>query len=210
MLKARWYDATLGRFLSLDPNPSNDDGKQGQTLNANFYLYTNNNPLIRKDSSGQGFYALEAYMHWVYGRGMPVWVNLGSYGWDIITTPRSPFMNLVNSRRGRLGNHYISSAGIGFSARGWNAWGAFGAIEGSVRGMLTITRTGWSFRGVAQALRDRYDWNVWNAAHRSPIGKALTLYGASSRFYHWSRVRIPMDYYIYFRGVAPVSASGRW
>lgn len=56
-LQARAYDATIGRFLSVDPDPSNDDPKQDATLNANLYLYTNNNPVSRDDQTGTSWFS---------------------------------------------------------------------------------------------------------------------------------------------------------
>ncbi len=55
MLKARAYDPTIGRFLTIDPNPSNDDFKQDNVLSTNYYLYTSNNPISRIDPLGMGF-----------------------------------------------------------------------------------------------------------------------------------------------------------
>ena len=52
--KARYYDAAVGRFVSVDPlyvnNPHNgiEDPQE-----LNFYAYVNNNPLIYIDPSGQ-------------------------------------------------------------------------------------------------------------------------------------------------------------
>ena len=57
LLQARAYDPTLGRFLSVDPDPSNDDPKEDATLNANLYLYTNNNPVTNTDPTGTGFWS---------------------------------------------------------------------------------------------------------------------------------------------------------
>jgi len=47
--RARYYDSTLGRFISSDPIEFNGG--------ANFYVYTGNRPLIRIDPSG---------LDWIY------------------------------------------------------------------------------------------------------------------------------------------------
>ena len=41
----------------MDPDPSNDDPKEDATLNANLYLYTNNNPVTNTDPTGTGFWS---------------------------------------------------------------------------------------------------------------------------------------------------------
>jgi RHS repeat-associated protein len=40
-MRARWYDASMGRFLSEDPK-----------WDKNLYLYSNNNPIMKKDITG--------------------------------------------------------------------------------------------------------------------------------------------------------------
>lgn len=55
MLPARAYDATLGRFLTTDPDPSNEIETDDDVLDSNLYIYTGNNPVVRIDDSGTGW-----------------------------------------------------------------------------------------------------------------------------------------------------------
>lgn len=47
-LGARWYDPTLMRFISVDPNP----GDQDDSLSLNEYMYCRNNPINYTDPDG--------------------------------------------------------------------------------------------------------------------------------------------------------------
>lgn len=47
-MQARYYDPTVGRFLSVDPAPISS----GNIFNLNSYDYTNNNPVINADPTG--------------------------------------------------------------------------------------------------------------------------------------------------------------
>jgi len=48
-MQARYYDAEVGRFLSVDPVGS----RPGDLFNFNHYVYTNNNPVINIDPDGR-------------------------------------------------------------------------------------------------------------------------------------------------------------
>ena len=48
-MNARWYDAGVGRFLSVDPVP----GRQSDTQSLNSYLYVGNNPIGMIDRNGK-------------------------------------------------------------------------------------------------------------------------------------------------------------
>ncbi|MBD1372701.1 DNRLRE domain-containing protein [Hazenella sp. IB182357] len=50
-LIARYYDPAMGRFLSLDPEPGDDDDPKSQNL----YVYTANNPVMFQDPDGNRF-----------------------------------------------------------------------------------------------------------------------------------------------------------
>ena len=50
-LIARYYDPTTGRFISIDPQSSD----QSDPLSQNLYLYTRNNPVMYADPDGNWF-----------------------------------------------------------------------------------------------------------------------------------------------------------
>ena len=58
-LRARYYDPTVGRFLSRDPLP----GHPGRSLSINRYLYTADNPVNQSDASGMDFDELSNALH---------------------------------------------------------------------------------------------------------------------------------------------------
>lgn len=64
-MQQRYYDADLGRFISIDPVAS----RPGDVFNFNRYAYANNNPLSFVDPDGQDV-----------GNGTPVTVQ--GYYWD--------------------------------------------------------------------------------------------------------------------------------
>ncbi len=53
-LMARYYHPTYGVFLSLDPDPGDDD----DTLTQNGYTYANNNPVMMVDPDGEWAWAV--------------------------------------------------------------------------------------------------------------------------------------------------------
>ncbi len=58
-LRARYYDPTIGRFISADPYL----GRMAEPVTQNRYIYVKNNPLIYTDPSGMDSYKFElAYL----------------------------------------------------------------------------------------------------------------------------------------------------
>ena len=55
--RARYYDPSLGRFLSADP--------KGYDAGLNLYAYTHNNPLSFRDPSGLDVYWMSSFFSWV-------------------------------------------------------------------------------------------------------------------------------------------------
>jgi RHS repeat-associated protein len=66
-LMARYYNPQNGNFLSLDPDPGDEDDPQTQ----NGYSYANNNPVMMVDPDGHWAVALAA-VWWVPGVGQAV------------------------------------------------------------------------------------------------------------------------------------------
>jgi RHS repeat-associated protein len=89
-LEARWYDASIGRFLSVDPDPSNDDETLDPVLNANLYLYTNNNPVTRVDPDGTGFGSF-------LKRVVKKVVSVAAVAAPVVAVAQSPTVRWVNT-----------------------------------------------------------------------------------------------------------------
>jgi RHS repeat-associated protein len=76
-MQARYYDADLGRFISMDPMQAT----AGDIYDFNRYAYANNNPMSFTDPDGQSAKQLDGYSVSanVYSSGTPVfWSNNGA------------------------------------------------------------------------------------------------------------------------------------
>ncbi len=56
----RWYDPSVGRFLSVDPSP----GSISEPQSFNPYMYVGNSPVSRRDSNGE-CWCLSGLVSWV-------------------------------------------------------------------------------------------------------------------------------------------------
>jgi len=138
-MNGRVYDATLGRFLSADPNvqaPAN-------TQSLNRYTYVNNNPLSYTDPSGYFFKKLwkntKKFVNKVTGTGA-VWSYIKKHAWArmVVAAVASYFT-------------FGAAAAFGIFAQGAAAGFVGGAImtgtlKGAVRGAV--------FGGISAGLAD--------------------------------------------------------
>ncbi len=86
-LRARYYDPTIGRFITEDSYW----GKDADPLSLNLYTYCMNNPIIYVDSSGN--VPVEtvvdiASIGWSFSDFIrnPSWANFGFLAWDVAAT----------------------------------------------------------------------------------------------------------------------------
>ncbi|SHF14153.1 RHS repeat-associated core domain-containing protein [Seinonella peptonophila] len=72
-LQARYYKPDIGRFLTLDPDPGDED----DSLTQNGYIYGDNNPVMKVDPDGNtsGLAII----------GLGLGVSLGPLGWTLLT-----------------------------------------------------------------------------------------------------------------------------
>ena len=137
-LMARYYNPTQGVFLSLDPDPGDDD----DPLTMNGYAYADNNPVMNVDPDGHwvwtavgaGFAAYDAYKTykktkswkkagWAAAKSIATSVAFGAvfkgigairgvskFRWTNITKTSSRFKNLgVNRTRNQFGKMLTKS-----------------------------------------------------------------------------------------------------
>lgn len=106
--RARYYDPTIGRFLSNDP-----------IWSTNRYVYTNNNPITRVDPSGKSW---EVFGRETLGILDEIFVELGNLEKTIEIAPLSSSMPSAGSLASEL-----ASAEAGFQGAVQNAVSSFGA-----------------------------------------------------------------------------------
>ena len=70
-LRNRYYDPSIGRFISQDPRP----GSLSQTQTSNPYTYVQNNPITRIDPFGKDYLVVHAYPPYSES-----WISQG-HGW---------------------------------------------------------------------------------------------------------------------------------
>jgi len=108
-LIARYYHPEQGVFLSLDPDPGDDD----DILTQNGYTYANNNPVMLVDPDGHwvwfavnaGFAAYEGYKAYKSGKGWKgvAWAVGSNFLKVGYIKKASKVANAVNKYRGRAG-----------------------------------------------------------------------------------------------------------
>src|SRR6185503_3204133 len=64
---ARYYSGAQGRFTSVDPGNYQARRTPNDPQSWNGYSYVNNNPLVRVDLDGRGFW--EKFKNWFGGEG---------------------------------------------------------------------------------------------------------------------------------------------
>ncbi|MDQ3934352.1 MAG: DNRLRE domain-containing protein [Actinomycetota bacterium] len=185
-LKARWYDASLGRFLSVDPDPSNDDGTLDAVLNANLYLYTNNNPVLRVDPDGTGFGILLAVAARVAVRYAPVVVATAARLLE--RHPRiGTYVSAVNHvvRAAWPSRHYIAAAAYR-AYRTTRAWGgrAWSVTRSWGKQTVSNTRTWWRQKAAPRVAS-------WGRAARTKASNA----------WRWTRTKAAPQIKRFGRGV---------
>ena len=91
-LRARYYDPTLGRFITRDSY----EGQLTNPLSLNLYTYCHNNPLKYVDPSGHiietGLDVLSAGYSLKELLQNPSWANVGFLAWDVgaVVVPKAP------------------------------------------------------------------------------------------------------------------------
>ncbi|EJQ78680.1 YD repeat (Two copies) [Bacillus toyonensis] len=128
-LMARYYHPTQGVFLSVDPDPGDED----DPITQNGYTYGDNNPVMMVDPDGHVAW-------WVAGAGIGAAFEVGGYLWR-------------NRKKG------YSWRGIGKAALVGGATGLYGgAIYRGLRGTRLATKmiTMGSFNAKADAVKRTY------------------------------------------------------
>lgn len=100
-LRARWYDPSLGRFISEDSY----EGDIKNPLTLNYYVYTANNPLRYIDPSGRdylGFTAKELQEEYGFGSGdYDGWLEDAWSSLETFIQNNSPIVNWIEGIIGR-------------------------------------------------------------------------------------------------------------
>ena len=159
-LRARYYDPSMGRFITHDPRP----GAPRNPQSINSYIYAVNNPINLTDPSGletpwwlqtigigTGIVALTASTPWVAAAAGVATLGIGIY--DVISTfsdPRSDRMDKAISVAGLLPD--------------WPGVGA--STIGLYRTLHTSTGGGYSYSGYSDPLGN-YGWQSLSSYQRN-------------------------------------------
>ena len=143
-LNARYYDPSIGRFISPDVLTILDETK-GQINGLNLYMYCNNNPIMYVDPSGcLAFFIITAIIGAVIGFGTALYIDYKDDG-QIFNGSVKLYEYLGTTILGGLiGAGLGAFAGMSFAISiptfGW--MNAGGALALCIKGTATLTITG--------------------------------------------------------------------
>jgi RHS repeat-associated protein len=191
--RARYYDASSGRFLSGDPIR--------YEAGMNFYAYVRDNPLVYNDPLGlYGWYdVLQAWNHYCWGPPTPWTANFDSINWG------TTVLDVWGAIRAQAGGRCIEQAiPVNFTMAAQTA-GADANIIGrhSVRVTGTLQmhcNCNWTFQGDMSSAQG-FDTYTFHPSNRGGWGEFKNWIGA-----HRCRKGTPFE--IYLPGNIPIMNSG--
>lgn len=162
-LRARWYDPSVGRFMTQDPFP----GLLAQPQTLNPYVYVVNNPVNLTDPSGEFPWSI------VIGAGVGGAMNVGQY---LLSPGQHTFRGAVNSAA--KGAFIGGAAGvIGLGAGKLAVWkfGGGAIVEGIVGGIVSSSTSQVAYNILDPCVDWYHDLHI--AARKGAVTGAIGVVG---------------------------------